>query len=129
MRRAPCGLHFRRGAADQSLSCWLLRGARPPAAHVEVFRQTLKDLGYTEGKNIAIDYRWAEGKIDQLPSLAAELLNLGVNVIVADGSRPTHAAIAVSRTMPIVMQSGNAIELGFVSSRATGWECYRLDKH
>jgi putative ABC transport system substrate-binding protein len=95
-----------------------LRGAPPLESHIEMFRQTLKDLGYIEGKNTTIEYRWAAGKVDQLPSLAAELVALRVDVIVADGSRPTEIAKAASRTIPIVMQSGNPIELGFVSSLA-----------
>jgi putative tryptophan/tyrosine transport system substrate-binding protein len=60
----------------------------------------------------------ADGKIDQLPALAAELVGLGLDVIVTDGSLPTQAMRTVSSTIPIVMQSGNAIELGFVSSLA-----------
>src|SRR5688572_15650018 len=93
-----------------------LRGARPLNSHVEVFRHSLKELGYVDGKNATIEYRWPEGKVDQLPVLAAELIGLKVDVIVADGSRPTQAAKAASNTIPIVMQSGNPIELGFVSS-------------
>ena len=95
-----------------------LRGAPPLESHIEVFRQSLKDLGYIEGKNTIIEYRSAGGKVDQLPSLAAELVSLGLDVIVAEGSRPTQAIKAASHTIPIVMQSGNPIELGFVSSLA-----------
>jgi putative tryptophan/tyrosine transport system substrate-binding protein len=95
-----------------------LRGAPPLESHIEVFRESLKELGYIEGKNTTLEYRWTVGKADQLPNLAAELVRLGVDVIVADGSRPTQAVQSVSRTIPIVMQSGNAIELGFVSSLA-----------
>jgi putative ABC transport system substrate-binding protein len=95
-----------------------LRGAPPLEGHLELFRQTLKELGYIEGKNLTLEYRWAEGKADQLPRLAAQLVGLGLDVVVADGSRPTEALKAANRTIPIVMQSGNVIELGFVSSLA-----------
>ncbi len=95
-----------------------LRGAPPLESHLEMFRQSLKDLGYIEGKNTTIEFRWAAGKVDQLPSLAAELVALRVDVIVADGSLPTQAVKAASTTIPVVMQSGNPIELGFVSSLA-----------
>ena len=95
-----------------------LRGAPPLESHLAMFRQSLRDLGYIEGKNTTIEYRWAAGKVDQLPSLASDLVALRVDVIVADGSRPTEIAKAASSTIPIVMQSGNPIELGFVSSLA-----------
>jgi putative ABC transport system substrate-binding protein len=95
-----------------------LRGAPPLESHIEVFRRSLKELGYIEGKNIIIEYRWAEGKVDQLANLAGELVRNGVDVIVSDGSRPTQAVKTVTSTVPIVMQSGNPIELGLVSSLA-----------
>jgi putative ABC transport system substrate-binding protein len=93
-----------------------LRGAPPLKSHFEVFRKTLSELGYIEGKNTALEYRWAEGKADQISSLAAELIGLGLDVIVTYGSRPTQAVQSLSRTIPIVMQSGNAVQLGFVAS-------------
>jgi putative tryptophan/tyrosine transport system substrate-binding protein len=95
-----------------------IRGAPPLESHMEVFRRSLNELGYIEGKNTTVEYRWAEGKVDQLPNLAAELVRLHLDVIVADGSRPTQAVKTVTSTIPIVMQSGNPIELGFVSSLA-----------
>ena len=95
-----------------------LRGAPPLESHLETFRQSLKDLGYIEGKNSTVEYRWAAGKVDQLPGLAAELVSLGLDVIVAEGSRPTQAIKSATHTIPIVMQSGNPIELGLVSSLA-----------
>ncbi|MBI4527253.1 MAG: ABC transporter substrate-binding protein [Deltaproteobacteria bacterium] len=95
-----------------------LRGAAPPHSYIEAFRQRLKELGYVEGRNIAVEYRWARGSRDQLPTLVAELLRLQVDVIVADGSVPTQAAKDATRTVPIVMQSGNPVELGLVASLA-----------
>jgi putative tryptophan/tyrosine transport system substrate-binding protein len=95
-----------------------LRGAPPLESPIRAFHQSLKELGYIEGKNITIEYRWAAGKVDQLPGLAAELVSLGLDAIVAEGSRPTQAIKAASSTIPIVMLSGNPIELGFVSGLA-----------
>src|SRR5262245_34958391 len=55
------------------------------APNIEIFRQGLRDLGYVEGKNIAIEYRFGEGKLDRVPALAAELIGLDVNIIVTAG--------------------------------------------
>ena len=55
-------------------------------ANLETFRQGLREFGYIEGKNIIIEYRWAEGKLDRLPELAAELVSLGVDIIVTGGT-------------------------------------------
>src|SRR5687767_222610 len=62
------------------------------SARVEAFRQRLRELGYVEGKSIVIEYRYAEGKFDRLPDLAAELAGLKVDVIVTAGSTATLAA-------------------------------------
>src|SRR5262249_4612003 len=69
----------------------------------EAFRQGLRALGYVEGQNIVIDYRYAEGKLDLLPELVAELVRLRVDVIVTSGSNPTRAAKKATGTIPIVM--------------------------
>src|SRR5215468_7175355 len=58
---------------------------------VEVFRQELRKLGYVEGRNILIEYRWHKGEVDRLPALAAELVNLKLDLIVAGGPQPTLA--------------------------------------
>ena len=85
----------------------------------DAFRQGLKDLGYIEGKNIAIEYRYAEGKLDRLPELAAELVRLKVDVIVTAGSNPARAAKTATSTIPIVMaNAADPIADGFVASLA-----------
>ena len=86
---------------------------------IEAFRQGLRELGYVEGKNIVIEWRWAEGKFDRLPDLAAELVRLNVEVIVTGGSTSTRAAKKVTTTVPIVMaQVNDPVGNGFVASLA-----------
>src|SRR3989475_6134683 len=70
---------------------------------LEAFRQGLRELGYVEGQNIAIESRWAEGKYDRYPALAADLVRLKVDVIVAHGGAATQAVQQATRTIPIVM--------------------------
>jgi putative ABC transport system substrate-binding protein len=86
---------------------------------IEAFRNGLRDLGYVEGKNIVIEYRWAEGKLDRLPALAAELVRLNVNVIVTGGPTNTRAAKLATSTIPIVMTNdSDPVGIGFVASLA-----------
>jgi putative ABC transport system substrate-binding protein len=83
------------------------------------FRQGLRELGYVEGKNIVIEYRFVEGKLDRLPDLAAELVQLKVDMIIVTGSPSTRAAQQATRTVPLVMTVvGDPIEAGFVASLA-----------
>ena len=70
---------------------------------IETFRQALRELGYVEGKNIVIEFRYAELKFDRLPDLAAELVRLKVDIIVTGGSTSTRAAKQATTTIPIVM--------------------------
>src|SRR5215831_14592824 len=79
--------------------------------NVEAFRQELRKLGYVEGRNILIEYRWHEGKVDRLPALAAELVNLRLDLILVSGSQPTLALKAATTTVPIVF-AGNADPVG-----------------
>jgi putative ABC transport system substrate-binding protein len=89
------------------------------AARIDAFRQGLNELGYIEGKNIVIEYRYAEGKPDRLPALVAELVRLKVEVIVSAGPLPTRAAKEATVTIPIVMTNeGDPVEAGFVESLA-----------
>lgn len=95
----------------QSLSSELARN--------EAYRQGLLELGYVEGKNIVIERRYAEGKLDRLPALAAELVRLKVDVIVTGGAGSTRAAKEATSTIPIVMaQDTNPVGNGFVASLA-----------
>jgi putative tryptophan/tyrosine transport system substrate-binding protein len=70
---------------------------------VEAFRQGLRNLGYVEGQNIVIEYRWAEGEYDRFPELVADLIRLKVDVIVTAGTPGTFAARQATKTIPIVM--------------------------
>jgi putative ABC transport system substrate-binding protein len=89
------------------------------AARIDALRQGLRELGYVEGKNIVIEWRSAEGKLDRLPSLAAELVRLKVDVIVAAAPPPTRAAKTATATIPIVMAfADDPVGSGFVSSLA-----------
>jgi ABC-type uncharacterized transport system substrate-binding protein len=86
---------------------------------LQAFRESLRELGYVEGKNISIEYRYAEGKPERLPVLAAELQQLHVDIIVAaGGSPPAQAAKNATKTIPIVMTSGNPLEMGLAKSLA-----------
>ena len=85
----------------------------------EAFLQGLRELGYVEGKNIVIEYRWAEGKFDRVSELAAELVRLKVDIILAPTSALARAAKNVTTTVPIVMtNAGNPFGDGLVASLA-----------
>jgi putative ABC transport system substrate-binding protein len=94
---------------------------------LEAFRRGLTDLGYVEGQNIAIDYRWGEGKFDGLPALAAELVLRDVDIIVTHGEAGIRAAKQASKTVPIVVAvtgdlvtSGHAATLARPGGNVTG---------
>jgi putative tryptophan/tyrosine transport system substrate-binding protein len=98
----------------------LIRGsASLNSARVEALHQRLRELGYVEGKNIVIEYRYADGKRERLPDLAAELARLKVDVIVTTGAVPVLAAKKASPTIPIVFaSSSDPVRSGLVSSLA-----------
>jgi putative ABC transport system substrate-binding protein len=90
-----------------------------PSARIEAFRQGLRELGYVEGKNIVIKWRSAEGKLDRLPALVAELVLLKVDVIVTAGPIPTRTAKEATTTIPIIMaQDPDPVAGGFVANLA-----------
>src|SRR5712691_11026816 len=90
-----------------------------PNPSVEAFRQGLRDLAYVEGQNLVIETRYAEGRAEQLPGLATELVHLNVDVIVAGGPAAIRAAQQATRTIPIVMAgAGDPVGAGFVASLA-----------
>jgi putative ABC transport system substrate-binding protein len=97
-------------------------GAYSPSAGallLEAFRQGLRDLGYVEGQNIFIDYRWAEGNPDRLPALAGELTDLRVDVIVTHSNAAVAAVQRAIWTIPIVVAvMGDPVGSGFVASLA-----------
>jgi putative tryptophan/tyrosine transport system substrate-binding protein len=97
-------------------------GASSPSAisaRIEAFRLGLRELGYVEGKNIVIEYRYAEGKLDRLPGLAAELVRLGVDVIVLAGPASIRPAKEATSTIPIVMANdADPVGSGVVASLA-----------
>jgi len=90
-----------------------------PSAMTESFRQGLRELGYVEGQNLLVEYRYAGNRGDRLPAMAAELAGLNVDVIVVLGNRAVRAARHASNTIPIVMAfSSEVMETGFVASLA-----------
>src|SRR2546428_3124771 len=90
-----------------------------PDPLVEAFRQGLRDLGYIEGKNILVEYRYAEGKLDRIPSLVAELVQLKVDVLVSSTLPAIRAAKQTTKTIPIVMLTNvDPVATGIVDSLA-----------
>jgi putative tryptophan/tyrosine transport system substrate-binding protein len=87
------------------------------AAMSAAFHQGLSESGYVEGRNVIIDYRWAEGQYDRLPAMAGELVRRQVDVIVTGGSLSAVAAKAASETVPIIFTiGGDPVQLGLVAS-------------
>ena len=116
------GIPFAQAQQSAKLAHLGILIATSPAAEksrVDALLQGLRELGYVEGKNLAIEWRYAEGKFDRLPNLAAELVGLKVGVIVTTGSTSTRAAKEAATGVPIVMaQDNDPVGNGFVASLA-----------
>ena len=94
-------------------------GPSPPGPNVEAFRQGLQNLGYVEGKNILIDFRYAEGKPDRVPSLVADLVQAKVDVFISGDAPAIRAAKLATTTIPIVMViNQDPVATGLVDSLA-----------
>jgi len=114
-----CGAEAQQPARIPRIGILVAASASFNLPRVEAFRQRLRELGYVEGKNIVIEYRYAEGKLDRLPDLVAELVQLKVDVIVTAGGTATLAAKKAGVTMPIVFGNvGDPVGTGIVSSLA-----------
>jgi len=112
---SPLGMH----AQQKAMPVIGLLGSTSTGANVLAFRQGLSDAGYLEGQNVAIEPRWAEGRYDRLPALAAELVGQKVDVIVTmGGTPPALAAKNATSTIPIVFSTGDPVERGLVASLA-----------
>ena len=89
------------------------------AARTQAFVEGLRDLGYVEGRTIAIEWKWGQDRVDRLPDLAAELVRSQVDVIVTGGTPPAKALKNATRTIPIVMAIvGDPVAAGLVDSLA-----------
>ena len=108
---------------------FLHRETPTPAREVFIaaMKRGLAEVGYAEGRNVAIEYRWAEGQTDRLPTLAMDLVRRNVAVIVAAGNTPTVlAARSATQTIPIAFLVGtDPVESGLVEkSQSARWKCY-----
>jgi putative tryptophan/tyrosine transport system substrate-binding protein len=114
----------RASLAQQSGKVWRVGFLSPTSAslssqHTRAFLKGMRELGYVEGRNLVVEWRFADGKLERLPDLAAELVQLKVDVIVTGGSPAISAAQKATSAMPIVMTSaGDPVRGGFVKSLA-----------
>jgi putative ABC transport system substrate-binding protein len=107
--------------AQQGTKVWrigVLQLGSPTEASTQILGRALRDLGYVEGQNIVIEDRMAEGRLDRLPDLAAELVRMKVDVIVASGVAGTRAAKQATTTIPIVMLATDPLGAGLIGSLA-----------
>jgi len=90
-----------------------------PGVQIEPFKEALREKGWIEGQSLTPEHRSAEGYYERLPTLTTELIALGVDVIVTDGTAPTRAAMQVTQTVPIVMATtGDPVTSGLIRSLA-----------
>jgi putative tryptophan/tyrosine transport system substrate-binding protein len=115
----PLAAHAQRTAEVRTIGFLLPGGSRTTVmrTQLEAFRQGLKENGWIEGQNISVEYRFAEGKGDALKEIAAELVKLRPDVIVAEGTAAIRAAKTATQTIPIVMAtSSDPVGTGLVAS-------------
>jgi len=117
---APCSVEAQQPAKVPRIGYLSRTGdSKNPGPQVEGFRQGLRDLGYIDGKNIVIEYRYIEGKSDSIPSLATELVQLNVDLLVLGPLPAIRAAKQATKTIPIVMvTTQDPVAAGFVDSLA-----------
>jgi ABC-type uncharacterized transport system substrate-binding protein len=122
VRYALCALPTTQAQQPAKISRigWLASGSPSGVAPLtDAFRQGLRQLGYVEGKNVVVEYRYAEGKFDRLPDLAAEIVHLKVDVVVVANDQAIRAAKQATATIPIVMVGpGDPVGLGLIASLA-----------
>ena len=115
----PCSSDAQPGEHVHRIGFLTNRSPITARVYIEAFQQGLRDLGYVEGQNVDITYRYAEGQKERLPGLAAELVRLPVDVIVTGGSQAIRAAQHATRMIPIVMAgTADPVAQGFVASLA-----------
>ena len=123
-RYALCALHSSRGAAaNESPADWVSRNLDPASesTRAEAVRRSLRELGYIDGKTIAIEYRYSDGKLERAADVTAEMLRLNLDLIVVAGGEPwVRAAKNATKTIPIVMtgRGFDPVQAGFVESLA-----------
>jgi putative tryptophan/tyrosine transport system substrate-binding protein len=116
----PLGAEAQQRAGKVYRIGYLSAGGAPPNPTLDAFKDALRELGYVEGKNLVIDYRFAEGRYERLPDLAAKLVRLKVDIIATNPTPATAAAKNATETIPIIMISGSVdpVGLGLVASLA-----------
>ena len=113
----PCATRAQPAGALPVVGVLNMQTPELESTQITAIRQGLKEAGFIEGQNVAFDFRFAEGRNDRLPALAAALVDRGVNVIVANTTPPAIAAKAATATIPIVFAFGaDPVELGLVAS-------------
>jgi putative tryptophan/tyrosine transport system substrate-binding protein len=116
---APLAVEAQQAGKPLRIGVLTAQSRETSTASWESFRQGLRDLGWEEGRNLVIEARFADGKFDRLPAFAEELLKLNVSLIVAVNSPGARAAIAATKTVPIVMvEVGDPLATGFVTNLA-----------